>query len=125
MANSVDHDQTALHRAVITEQGPVVQSFISLMTLLMTNLLTVVAKVCSNTLVILLQKCEQLLLQLSLLLLVLIIALFMKKLCLINYSNTPRLYSQWLNSVIYYAINHWAETRDPIWRLSDNISTHC
>ena len=51
----------------------------------MTNLLTVVAKVFSNTLVILLQKCEQLLLQLSLLLLVLIIALFTKELCLINY----------------------------------------
>ena len=32
----------------------------------------------------------------------------------ISYSNTPRLYSQWLNSVIYYAINHWAETRDAI-----------
>ena len=40
-------------------------------------------------------------------------------------SNTPRLYSQWLNSVIYYAINHWAETRDAIWRLSNVISTRC
>ena len=32
-------------------------------------------------------------------------------------SNTPRLYSQWLNSVIYSAtnaINHWAETHDAI-----------
>ena len=29
------------------------------------------------------------------------------------YSNTPRLYSQWLNSVIYWLINHcmdWART---------------
>ena len=32
---------------------------------------------------------------------------------MINYSNTPRLYSQWLNSVIYWLINHctdWART---------------
>ena len=39
-------------------QGPVVQSIISLMNLLMTNSLTVVAKVVSNTLIFLLQKCE-------------------------------------------------------------------
>ena len=36
-------------------------------------------------------------------------------------SNTPRLYSQWLNSVIYSATNHWAEVRDAIWRRSDVI----
>ena len=40
-------------------------------------------------------------------------------------SNTPRLYSQWLNSVIYYAINHWAEARDAIWRHSDVMLTLC
>ena len=42
-------------------QGPVVQSIVSLTSLLMTNLLTVVAKVFSNTLIFLLQNCEQLL----------------------------------------------------------------
>ena len=40
-------------------QGLVVQSVVSLKSsLLMTNLLTVVAKVLSNTLIFLLQKCE-------------------------------------------------------------------
>ena len=39
-------------------QGPVVQSIVSLTDLLLTNLLTVVAKVFSNTLMFLLQKCE-------------------------------------------------------------------
>ena len=38
--------------------GPVVQSFVSLTSSLMTNSLTVVAKVFSNTLIFLLQKCE-------------------------------------------------------------------
>ena len=38
--------------------GPVVQSIADLTSLLMTNLLTVVAKVFSNTLIFLLQKCE-------------------------------------------------------------------
>ena len=37
-------------------QGPVVQSIVSLVSLLMTNSLTVVAKVFSNTLIFLLQK---------------------------------------------------------------------
>ena len=31
-------------------------------------------------------------------------------------SNTPRLYSQWLNSVIYYATNYLAEARNATWR---------
>ena len=39
-------------------QGSVVQSIISLTSSLMTNSLTVVAKVFSNTLIFLLQKCE-------------------------------------------------------------------
>ena len=39
-------------------QGPVVKSIVNLTSLLMTNLLTVVAKVFSNTLIFLLQKCE-------------------------------------------------------------------
>ena len=43
------------------DQSPVVQSIISLTSLLMTNLLTVVAKVFSDTLIFLLQKCEYLL----------------------------------------------------------------
>ena len=43
----------------------------------------------------------------------------------IRNSNTLRLYSQWLNSVIYYAINHWAEARDAIWRHSDIMLTLC
>ena len=43
---------------VINIQGPVVQSIVSLMSLLMKNLLTVVAKIFSNTLIFLLQKCE-------------------------------------------------------------------
>ena len=38
--------------------GPVVQSIVSLTSSLMTNLLTVVAKVFSNTLIFLLQKSE-------------------------------------------------------------------
>ena len=38
--------------------GPVVQSIISLTSLLMINLLAVVAQVFSNTLIFLLQKCE-------------------------------------------------------------------
>ena len=38
--------------------GPVVQSIVSLTSSLMTNSLTVVAKVFSNALVLLLQKCE-------------------------------------------------------------------
>ena len=42
---------------------------------------------------------------------------------IIVYSNTPRLYSQWLNSVIYSATNLWAEARDAIWRRSDVILT--
>ena len=42
-------------------QGPVVQSIVSLRSLLMTNLLTVVAKVFSNTLIFLLQKMQKLL----------------------------------------------------------------
>ena len=41
--------------------GPVVQSVISLTSLLMTNSLTVVAKVFSNTLIFVLQKCESIL----------------------------------------------------------------
>ena len=40
-------------------------------------------------------------------------------------SNTPRLYSQSLNSVIYSATNHWAEARDAIWHHSDIIVTLC
>ena len=39
-------------------QGPVVQSIVSLMSLLITNSSTAVAKVFSNTLTFLLQKCE-------------------------------------------------------------------
>ena len=39
-------------------QGPVIQSIVSLMSLLMTNALTVVAKAFSNTLIFLLQKSE-------------------------------------------------------------------
>ena len=42
--------------AYSTLQGPVVQSIVNLTSLLMTNLLTVVAKVFSNTLIFLLQK---------------------------------------------------------------------
>ena len=38
--------------------GPVAQSIVSLTSLLMTNSLTVVSKVFSNTLIFLLQKCE-------------------------------------------------------------------
>ena len=34
-------------------------------------------------------------------------------------SNTLRLYSIWLNSVIYSATHHWAEVRDAIWHPSD------
>ena len=41
----------------------------------------------------------------------------------IMYSNTPRLYSQWLNSVIYSATNHWVKARDAIWHRSDAILT--
>ena len=40
------------------DQGPIVQSIISLASLLMTNSLNVVAKVFSNTLIFLLQKYE-------------------------------------------------------------------
>ena len=40
------------------ELGPVVQSIVSLTRLLMTNSLIIVAKVFSNTLIFLLQKCE-------------------------------------------------------------------
>ena len=40
----------------ISDQGPVVQSMVSLMNVLMTNSLTAVAKVFSNTLIFLLQK---------------------------------------------------------------------
>ena len=43
---------------VRNEQGPVFQSFVSLTSLLMTNSLTVVAKIFSDTLICLLQKCE-------------------------------------------------------------------
>ena len=39
-------------------RGPVVQSIVSLMMALMTNSLTIVSKVFSNTLIFLLQKCE-------------------------------------------------------------------
>ena len=39
-------------------QGPVVQSIVRLTSMLMTNLLTVVAKVVSNTMIFLLLKCE-------------------------------------------------------------------
>ena len=42
---------------VPNDQGPVVQSIISFTNSLMTNSLTVVAKVFSNTLIFLLQKC--------------------------------------------------------------------
>ena len=42
---------------------------------------------------------------------------------LLHYSNTLRLYSQWLNSVIYSATNYWAEEGDAIWRHSDGILT--
>ena len=45
----------------MTKLGPFVQSTVNLMSLLMTNSLTVVAKVFSNTLIVLLQKCEKLL----------------------------------------------------------------
>ena len=37
-------------------------------------------------------------------------------------SNTPLLYSQWLNSVIYSATNNWVEARDAIWRGSIDAS---
>ena len=40
-------------------------------------------------------------------------------------SDTPRLYSQWLNSVIYSATNHWAEAHNAIWRRSDVFLTIC
>ena len=40
------------------DQGPDVQSMVSLTSLLITNSLTVLAKVFSNTLIFLLQKCE-------------------------------------------------------------------
>ena len=39
--------------------GGAVQTFVSLMSLLITNWLTVVAQVFSNTLIFLLQKCKQ------------------------------------------------------------------
>ena len=45
----------------MTKLGPFVQSTFNLMGLLMTNSLTLVAKVFSNTLIVLLQKCEKLL----------------------------------------------------------------
>ena len=41
-----------------TNQGPAVQSIVSLTSSIMTNLLTVVAKVFLNILIFLLQKCE-------------------------------------------------------------------
>ena len=44
--------------AEIITLGPVVQSIADLTSLLMTNWLTVAAKVFSNTLIFLLQKCE-------------------------------------------------------------------
>ena len=42
----------------VQNQGPVVQSMVSLRSLLMTNSLVVIARVFSNTLIFLLQKCE-------------------------------------------------------------------
>ena len=39
-------------------QGPVVQKIISLTSVLLTNLLSVVANIFSDTLIVLLQKCE-------------------------------------------------------------------
>ena len=42
-----------------------------------------------------------------------------------HYSNIPRLYSQWLNSVTYSATSHWTEARDAIWRRFDIIFTLC
>ena len=44
---------------IFDKMGPVVQSIVSLMRLLMTNLLTVVANVFSNTLIFLLQKISE------------------------------------------------------------------
>ena len=38
-------------------------------------------------------------------------------------SNTPRLYRQWLNSVIYSLTNHWAEACVAIWRCSEVSTT--
>ena len=40
-------------------------------------------------------------------------------------SNTPRLYSQWLNSMIYSATNHWAEVCYAILHPFDIILTLC
>ena len=42
-----------------------------------------------------------------------------------KYSNTPRLYSQWLNPVIYSATNQWPEAYDAIRRRSDVILRFC
>ena len=50
-----------IHFVFSANQGPAVQGIVSLTSLLMTNSLTVVAKVFSNTLKFLLQKCEYLL----------------------------------------------------------------
>ena len=47
-----------LFSSLFTYLGPVVQSIVNLMSSLMTNSLTVVAKVFSNTSIFLLQKCE-------------------------------------------------------------------
>ena len=42
-----------------------------------------------------------------------------------KYSNTPRLYSQWLNPVISSATNQRAEACDSIWHRSDVILRFC
>ena len=48
-----------VHKNVeLDSRGPAIQSIPSLTSLLMTKLLTVVAKVFSNTLIFLLQKCK-------------------------------------------------------------------
>ena len=47
---------------------------------------------------------------------------------IITISNTPRLYSQWLNSVIYWLINHCTYWRDviqpPVWFLMTSSITY-
>ena len=52
------HGEIKLLSRIPSYKGPVVQSIVSLISLLMTNLLTIIAKVLSNTLIFLLLKCE-------------------------------------------------------------------
>ena len=59
LVKGVLREERAVIQVIILKlHGLVVQSFLNLTCLLMTNSLTVIAKVFSNTLVFLLQKCE-------------------------------------------------------------------